>query len=259
MATGDASMWEQATGWTAVGSVLALFIGLPRVGDWRRHLHAFVNRHIYRAVKMVVNQTELTGPPAADRVGDVVFRLAAPADLQRLDQLEPYGRGARQRTYVEKEGDWLFVACCGDQVVGTRRYSRTLPSASRDGHGLMARLLELKPTQVWSADVWLLPEYRQRGINQPFASFTMRFLASLGYTEQLAAVTLPNLPSLRSSARRGAKRLYYISYMRLFFYERLRISTERPRWLRAALEETPEGASARSAEKPEGHSDRDGS
>jgi hypothetical protein len=117
----------------------------------------------------------------------------------------------------------------------------------------------LKPTQVWSADVWLLPEYRQRGINQPFASFTMRFLASLEYTEQLAAVTLPNLPSLRSSAPRGAKRLSYISCMRLFFYERLRISTELPRWLRAALKETPEGVAARSAEKLEDHSDRDGS
>lgn len=223
-----------------------------------RTVTRLVNRYIYRAFSFVVNRTELTGPPAADRVGDVVYRLATPADLQRLDQLEPYGRGARQRTFVEKEGDWLFVACRGDQIVGTRRYSRTLPSASRDGHGLMQRLLELKPTQVWSADAWLLPEYRQRGINQPFARFTMRFLASLGYTEQLAAVTLPNLPSLRSSARRGAERLCYVSYSRVLFFERLRISTELPQWLRAALEETPPGAAGPSAAERPDRSDRDG-
>jgi hypothetical protein len=207
-----------------------------------RAVTRFVNRHIYRSLRLVVNQEELAGPSAPDRVGDVVFRLAAPEDLERLDQLEPYGRGARQRTYVERDGDWLFVACRGEQIVGTRRYSRTVPSASRDGHGLMARLLELKPTQVWAADVWLLPEYRQRGINHPFAFYAMRSLASLGYTQYLASVTLPNLPSLRSTGRRGVKRLYYVSYTRLLFYERLRVSAELPSRLRAALNESASGS-----------------
>jgi hypothetical protein len=106
----------------------------------------------------------------------------------------------------------------------------------------MARLLELKPTQVWAADVWLLPEYRQRGINHPFAFYAMRSLASLGYTQYLASVTLPNLPSLRSTGRRGAKRLYYVSYTRLLFYERLRVSAELPSRLRAALNESASGS-----------------
>lgn len=221
-----------------------------------RTVARLLNR-LYRSIEIVVNQTGLSGPPAADRVGDVVFRLAGPVDLERLDQLEPYGRGSRQRTYVEKDGDLLFVACRGDEIIGTRRYSRTVPSAARDGHGLMARLLELKPTQLWSADVWLLPEYRQRGVNQPFARFAMRFLASLGYTEQLASVTLPNLPSLRSAARRGAKHLYYVSYTRLLFYERLRISTELPPRLRAAINEPTSASAASSERNPDEVPDRD--
>jgi hypothetical protein len=125
----------------------------------RRGLRAtagtIISRFVYGSRQLVVYRTRLAGPPAADHVGDIVFRLATPADVAHLDEFEPYGLGASQRAYVDYDHDWLFVACDGERIVATRRYSLRVPAGS-----LMSRRLQLGPRQVWSADAFCLPEYR---------------------------------------------------------------------------------------------------
>jgi hypothetical protein len=211
-----------------------------------------INRYVYRSHRFVVTRAVLAGPPAADHAGDIVFRLATSSDLDHLDDLERYGRGSTHRSHVKQDSDWLFVACHGDRIVATRRYSRALPSAARDGHGLMSRVLQLERGQVWSADAFWLPEYRNQGLNAHFAIFTMRFLASLGYTAQYATITVDNIPSMRSSRRRGSELVYYVAHTRLLFWERLRVSREFPEqfrdWAEASRHRAP--ASAPSPSKP---------
>jgi hypothetical protein len=192
----------------------------------RRGLRAtagtIIGRFVYGSRQFVVYRTRLAGPPAADHVGDIVFRLATAADLDHLEEFEPYALGASQRAYVNYDHDWLFVACDGERIVATRRYSLRVPGS------LMSRRLQLGPRQVWSADAFCLPEYRNRGLNRHFGRFTMRCLASHGYAEEFGVITASNTASLRSVLGRGSEFVYFVSYARRLFYEDLRMSDDMP-------------------------------
>src|SRR5262245_38027098 len=185
----------------------------------RTALGTMLSRFVYGSHQFVVYRTLLEGPPAAERVGDIVFRLATPADVDGLEEFEPYGLGASQRAYVQHDKDWLFVASHGDRIVATRRYSRQVPAGS-----LISRRLRLAPRQVWSADAFCLLEYRNQGLNRHFGRFTMRFLASQGYAEEFGVITASNIASLRSVLGRGSEFVYFVSYSRLLFYEHFRLS-----------------------------------
>ena len=198
-----------------------------------------IGRFVYGVHQFVVYRTRLAGPPAADHVGDVIFRLATTADVDHLEEFEPYGLGASQRAYVHYDHDWLFVACHGDRIVATRRYSRQVPRGS-----LISRRLQLTPRQVWSADAFCLPEYRNRGLNRHFGLFTMRFLASHGYAEEFGVITASNLPSLRSVLGRGSEFVYFVSYSRRLFFEHLQMSDEMPTDVRPLVRPTPPGDEA---------------
>lgn len=194
-------------------------------------LRTLFNRYVYGSHECFVLRCDLAGPPAADHVGEVVFRLATPSDLDHLDQLDRYGRGARQRAHVKEDNDWLFIACHGDRIVATRRYSRALPL-----HGLMSRVVQLSQRQVWAADIFCLPEYRNQAIARHLALFAERFLASQDYTELLTSVTVTNTASLRMSLHKGSEPFCYVAYSRLLFYERLVVSKEIPERFGARLE-----------------------
>jgi hypothetical protein len=196
-------------------------------------VRTMIRRFVYGFHKFVVYRTSLAGPSAADHVRDIMFRLATPADLDHLAEFERYGLGTSQRACVNEDHDWLFVACHGDRIVATRRYSRAVPSGS-----LMTRVLQLEPRQVWSADAFCLPEYRNQGLNRHFGLFTMRFLASQGYVEEFGAIVATNISSLRSVLHRGSQFVYFVSYSRFLFYDRLRVSQEVPTEVTALAQST---------------------
>jgi GNAT superfamily N-acetyltransferase len=187
------------------------------VAYFQRVLHRLYGSH-----RCVVTWNALAGPPAPDHVGNIVFRLATPSDLERLDHLQPYGRGARDRAYVEKDHDWLFVACHEDRVVATRRYGRMIR------HDLVSRVLTLGEGQLWSADIFCLPEYRNRGLPRHLGHFAERLLAARGYTELFGVVAVTNTASLRTVLGKGARPVYHISYRRVLFHERLLVSKDIP-------------------------------
>jgi GNAT superfamily N-acetyltransferase len=180
---------------------------------------AFVERYVYRAYTGVVVAVDIAGPPAPDRLGDIVFRQATPADLARLDDLDRYGRGTALRAEVAHNGDWLFIACHGDRIVATRRCSRVVPV-----HSLMSRVVRLEEGQIWGADVFCVPEYRNRGIGRHLALFGERVLATLGYRQLLGAIATTNTAAVRMHEGIGRQPVRYVSYFRLFFYERLRVT-----------------------------------
>jgi GNAT superfamily N-acetyltransferase len=169
------------------------------------------------------------GPPADDHTGDVVFRLATPSDMARLDGIERYRAGSVQRRALQEDDGWFFVACRDDQIVAARRYSRTIPRQS-----VIARAVELRPDQLYGADAFCLPEYRSRGIIRLLGLFAMRYFASLGYKENLGAINVRNTPSLRMSRRKGTELFCYVSCRRVLFWERLTVSTRFPEEVEAA-------------------------
>ena len=198
---------------------------------------AVVNRYIYRSEAVVIVRATLAGPPPADHIDDIVFRRATAADLNRLEELDRYGRGSIQRAYVQNDNDWLFVACHGDRIVAVRRYSTRV----RDPR--VSRVVALRPGQVWSADIFALPEYRSQGIGRSLAVFADRYMASRNYTELLGAISASNEPSIRLSLGKGTELLHYVSYKRLFGYERVRVSKSSLNRLEARLKAKRSGAS----------------
>ena len=58
--------------------------------------------------------------------------------------------------------------------------------------------------------------------------FARRYLASLGYRQNLSSIAVDNTSSLRMQSRSGSERIFYVSYLRILFYERLRVSREIP-------------------------------
>lgn len=209
---------------------------IPLRGWWRNvRGHALiaatrgvVHRYLYRSHEFVITRSDLAGPPVPDHVGGVVFRLATRSDLDRLDDLEPYGRGSRQRRYVDEDKDWLFVASHADRIVATRRTCRALPRASRDGHGLIPRLLQLEPGHLWAGDLFCLPEYRNQGIGRHLELFGDRFLASLGYTTVFGNIALSNTAAARLHFQIGKKPVLYVSISRVLFYKHVTVSKEPP-------------------------------
>ena len=89
-------------------------------------------------------------------------------------------------------------------------------------------MVRLEPDQVWAADTFCLPEYRGRRIAALLGVFAKRHLASLGYRENLSAIAVDNASSLRMQSRSDSERILYVSYLRILFYERLRVSKHIP-------------------------------
>jgi GNAT superfamily N-acetyltransferase len=191
---------------------------------WRR-----VRQRLFATRKFVVIRKKLEVFPVPDRLGEVVFRQASATDLARLDDLEAHGRGSTQRAHVRERHDMLFVACHGDRILATRRCGLEV----RDP--LAARVVQLRPGQVWVADLFCLPEYRSHGVGTHLILFTDRELAVQRYTEVLAAVDAGNISSLRASRSTGFDFPFYVSYVRVLRYERLRVHDRLPRRLRALL------------------------
>ena len=193
---------------------------------WRQHgitasIRHFIDRFVYRSYRCVITHSFVEGPPAADHVGVIKLRAAVPSDLDHLQEFERYGRRA-PRQYVEEDRDWLYVACDGDRIVATRRSSLVI----RDN--VLSRVIKLGPDQFWGADSFCLPEYRNKGIVRHLKIFSDRHLASLGYKEFVSSIEVTNTASLRASRAAGREVLYYVSFVRIFFWERLRVSKNIP-------------------------------
>lgn len=224
---------------------------MSRLGNWWRYLRrrgvsasigAFIDRFVYRSYRCVITHSFVEGPPAADHVGAIKFRVAAPSDLDHLQEFERYGRGATRR-YVEEDKDWLYVACDGDRIVATRRSSLVI----RDN--LLSRVIKLEPGQFWGADSFCLPEYRNRGIVRHLKIFGDRHLASLGYKEFVSSIEATNQASLSASRAAGRQVLYYVSFLRILFWERLHVSKDIPASLWQGLKQRREGGLGASARR----------
>ena len=118
---------------------------MTRPGTWRRLLAPIQARYGPRSRQFVIFGHRLAGPPADHRLDDIAFRLATASDLERLDELEPYNRGSRQRADVEQEQDWLFVAGGGG--------GGGAPPPDRSGGGGLRVYsgVEREPPQGWGA------------------------------------------------------------------------------------------------------------
>jgi RimJ/RimL family protein N-acetyltransferase len=93
---------------------------------------------------------------------------------------------------------------------------------------VVSRVVKLGPGQYWGADLFCLPEYRNRGIGRHLKIFGDRHMASLGYKEFYSTVSPSNTASLRASRAAGREAVYYVSYVKVLFWERLRVSRDVP-------------------------------
>jgi GNAT superfamily N-acetyltransferase len=191
---------------------------------FRRHgaaaaARAFFARYVYRSSEQVIFRSGLAGPPAPDHLGEIRFRLATAADRPDIEALSRHGRPVT----IMEDGDWLFVAEHGDRIIATRVYNCAIPP-----HGLLSRVIDLKPGQVYMADLFIAPAYRNQSVGRHLALYADRFLAGRGYTEMFTAVATTNTPSIRLSLHKGSRPHCYVAYFRLLFHERLVVTADMP-------------------------------
>ena len=171
----------------------------------------------------VITRATLNGPPVADRVGDVVFRLATAADLPLFHGHERFGSRLEMLGAHIRGGDWLFIATLGGRFVAARLITRTVP-----GRDVASRVLKLMPHQVWDDDMYCASDYRGQGIARQLSLFSARYMASLGYTEAFARIATSNVPSLRMQRHKGSTFAWHVSSRRLLFFRRVRASRRVP-------------------------------
>jgi hypothetical protein len=203
---------------------------------WRPFPEWAALKKIYRSQQFFIVRGDLAGPPAADHIGGVVFRLATDSDLEHLGELERYGRGWIQRKYVTEDKDWLFVGCYEQRIVATERASRVIRDA------LAARVVQLHAGQIWSADAFCVPEFRSQKISRHLGLYAERVLAERGYKEFFGSIAANNVPALRRALQAGAHCAHYVSYVRILSWERLHVSSDIPRAVK-----TSHGVEERSA------------
>ncbi len=185
------------------------------------------DRYIYTSQEWVIFLNLLEGPPVAPPSG-IVFRPYTPADLPLLGAFARYYRASELRARLE-EGCWLDLAFDGDRPVAFR-----LTSTSSPRQAPFAKLIRLKADQTRTVDLFCLPEYRGRGIGRWLGPFAERRIATMGYRENISTVGLNNVSSLRSTIYQGDRAVRVVSYFRVLFNSKQRISYDVGRVFEAA-------------------------
>jgi len=73
-----------------------------------------------------------------------------------------------------------------------------------------------------------VPRDRCKRIAEHLSLFGERHLASLGYTDLVGTITADNAASLKMHRRKGVRFSHHVSYSRLLFRERLRVTEDVP-------------------------------
>src|SRR5262245_59440334 len=211
---------------------------------WRflaRHgLRETLRRMVYRHRGVVIIKATLAGPPFDPGADGLVFREATADDLAALGTLAPFHGADQLRAFVKEDGERLHIARDGGRIVGFRRVSRTLSQ-----RWFLARVLHLTPEQVWTKDLFVHPDYRNRNVGRRLALAQDRALAGCGFKEMLSSVDIDNVASLRMSFRKGSRPVCVVSYHRLLFYQRCDVSRSLPPEVRTILNEVVSGESRR--------------
>ena len=195
-------------------------------------LRAAIRMTLYGRAHLIVIRSALAGPPFEPGSDGLVFRQATADDLAALETLAPHHRADRLRACVAEAGEWLHVARDGDRIVGFRRVSRGISP-----RGVLATVLRPTPDQVYTQDLFVHPDYRNRSVGRRISLAQDRQLAAVGFKEMLSSVDADNLASLRMSFRKGSRPVCVVSYFRLLFYRRLVVSRTLPHDVQRLLDE----------------------
>jgi hypothetical protein len=132
-----------------------------------------------------LEETPDAGGPSLDH------RPATRDDLDRLSVFEPYvGRGLMRR-WLESEGTWVFLALDGDRPVAF------LSNSTRPPSDPILPPLVLSQDQLWTNEVYVVPEYRRRHVSLGLRQHRNRLMRSLGFREVVSKVYADNQVSLK--------------------------------------------------------------
>ncbi len=163
---------------------------------------------------------------------DLHCRLGTLDDLESLRVFEPYRRRAEFRDWLQHDA-WLFLALDGNRPVAFQCFAHAVPTSPP-----LSRI-ELTTRQVWTVDVYTLPEYRQRSVAQHLRAYRDGLLRERGYEEYVSSVREDNLPALSyayGGKVRLARRIERLTYVRFLCFSRTWLQREAARQLEKHLE-----------------------
>jgi GNAT superfamily N-acetyltransferase len=193
----------------------------------RHSLDRFVFGYVAGSERWVLFYNSLDGPPAPAAHGEITFRPYDPGDAESLAAFEPYIRRSRLLVWIAY-GCFVHLALHGERPVGYRIVSPLGPL------GPLSRVVRLGPDELWSVDLYCVPEYRGRGIGVWLPLSMDRHLAAAGYRGMYSATRLDNHAAIRATLKQGDEFRGVVTYRRLLFRRTLIVSTDITEALAAA-------------------------
>lgn len=202
--------------------------------ELRRHgfrslLRRAWRRYVFGQDRVVVLAGAFTARVLVEPGSDgITFGRATEKDLAALSMLAR-GRAARIQNLLGQGDCWLHVARDGGRLVGYRFATR-----GYWGYGVLAKIIRVRADQVYIEDLFVHPDYRGRNVGLRLVACQNLNLMTLGFREDIAAVSATNVASLRLAFRLGWRPVFYVDSSRWLFYHRSTVSTALPpeiRWM----------------------------
>jgi hypothetical protein len=141
-------------------------------------------------------------------------RVATLKDIDCLTAFEPYRHPEEFREWLQ-EGAWVFLALDGERPVAFHAVSPRAPRSRAFSS------FELSAKQVWTVDIYTLPEYRRRHVATRLRGFRNLSLREWGFEEIVSHAREDNIPSLvYSSAGSDVRLVQRLTYLRLLWLRR---------------------------------------
>jgi GNAT superfamily N-acetyltransferase len=182
---------ERALGPAAL-TELRIFVDAIRARGLRWAARALFRRYVFSLQRVFLCWDPLATPDEAGPPDPAItLRVAGPGDLETLRAFEPHVVRARFREWLERDDTWVVIAFDGDRPVGFRCSTTRLP---RDP---VLPPLALEPYQVWTPEIYVLPEYRRRHLSMRLRTHLDDILRRRGFSERVSKIDGDNYPQLK--------------------------------------------------------------
>jgi len=146
--------------------------------------------------------------------------MVTEATIDNLNKLKEKNPNIpRFRKFLENH-EIVIVAIINEKIVGHGIFVKDIPKKFKG-------FINLRPGELWVADAYSLPEYRNKGIYSRIFSYTVFQARKRGNTKLFCDILANNLHSIEIHTKKfGGKRLFSYFYIKILFYEHTWIQKE---------------------------------
>lgn len=148
----------------------------------------------------------------AERQSDpsIIIKEASIDDLNNLKGINP--NTPRFREFIKKN-EILIIALNNEEIIGHVCFVRDVPKRFKG-------FINLRHDELWFSEVYILPEYRNKGIYSMLFSFAAFQAKKQGITKIFGDILSNNQKSIEINTKKfGFNRLAHYQHIKILFYE----------------------------------------